>query len=107
MSLGQRTLNQINQDNDFYNKLNKEAPRTQSEMSWKKYQTDEKARLQNQYQKNDFKRKMLESLDHIASKGFMRETDLDLFVTVSSIEEVPAALKNAPNEKFDPTTKWI
>lgn len=51
--------------------------------------------------------KMLESLSHIASKGFMRETDLDLFVSVDSIEEVPTAIKNAPNEKFDPATKWI
>ena len=51
--------------------------------------------------------KMLESLDHISSKGFMRETDLDLFVSVDSIEEVPMAIKNAPNEKFDPATKWI
>lgn len=51
--------------------------------------------------------KMLDSLDHIASKGFMRETDLDLFVTVETIEEVPQAIKDAPKEKFDPATKWI
>ena len=56
---------------------------------------------------NGYWSKMLESLQYIAKEGFMRDTDLDLFVTVDSIEDVPQAIKNAPNEKFDPATKWI
>lgn len=51
--------------------------------------------------------KLLESIHHIAGEGFMRKDDLGLFVTVDTVEEVPSALKNAPIEKFDPTTKWI
>lgn len=51
--------------------------------------------------------KLLESIDHIASKGFMRSEDLNLFVVVDNVDQVPEALDNAPIEKFDPTTKWI
>lgn len=51
--------------------------------------------------------KLLENIENIANVGFMRQEDLGLFVTVNSVEEVPEALKTAPIEKFDPTTKWI
>ncbi|MEM9468534.1 MAG: TIGR00730 family Rossman fold protein [Pseudomonadota bacterium] len=51
--------------------------------------------------------KMLDSIDNIANVGFMREEDKDLFVVVEKVEDIVDALKNAPNEKFDPTTKWI
>lgn len=50
---------------------------------------------------------MLEAMNHIATEGFMREDDLNLFVVVDAVEDVVEALKNAPVEKFDPTTKWI
>lgn len=50
---------------------------------------------------------MLKTVHHIADQGFMREGDLNLFVEVNSVEEVPEAIKTAPSEKFDPTTKWI
>lgn len=50
---------------------------------------------------------MLEAIKHIAGEGFMRDEDLGLFVSVDSVEDVPDAIKNAPTEKFDPTTKWI
>lgn len=50
---------------------------------------------------------MLKTVHHIADQGFMREGDLNLFVEVKSVEEVPEAIKTAPSEKFDPTTKWI
>lgn len=50
---------------------------------------------------------MLAAIKHIAGEGFMRDEDLGLFVSVDSVEEVPQAIKNAPVEKFDPTTKWI
>ncbi len=51
--------------------------------------------------------KMLEAISHIADIGFMRKEDLDMFLTVDSVEDVAEALKNAPAQKFDPTTKWI
>ncbi len=51
--------------------------------------------------------KLLETIDNIASVGFMREEDKDLFVVVDRIDEITDAIKNAPNEKFDPSTKWI
>ena len=51
--------------------------------------------------------KLLEGIDSIADAGFMREEDKNLFVAVNSVEDVPEVLKNAPTEKFDPTTKWI
>lgn len=50
---------------------------------------------------------MLETIKHIAGEGFMRDEDLNLFISVDSVEDVPAAIKDAPVEKFDPTTKWI
>jgi uncharacterized protein (TIGR00730 family) len=56
---------------------------------------------------NGYWTKMLEAVRHIASEGFMREEDLNMFVVVESVDDVPGALKNAPVEKFDPTTKWI
>lgn len=51
--------------------------------------------------------KMLEAIQNISNKGFMRETDLEMFSCVDSVEEVVQALKEAPKEKFDPATKWI
>lgn len=51
--------------------------------------------------------KMLSAIDHIANIGFMREEDRGLFCVVDRIEDVPAAIRNAPQEKFDPQTKWI
>lgn len=56
---------------------------------------------------NGYWTQMLEAIKHIAGEGFMREDDLNMFVVVDSVEGVPAAIKNAPTEKFDPTTKWI
>lgn len=50
---------------------------------------------------------MLKAVKNIANQGFMREDDLNLFVEVQDVKDVPEAIKNAPNEKFDPTTKWI
>ena len=56
---------------------------------------------------NGYWTQMLESIKYIAQEGFMREDDLGLFVSVESVDDVSEALKNAPVEKFDPTTKWI
>ena len=56
---------------------------------------------------NGYWTKMLAALEHIAGEGFMRKEDLGMFIVVDSVDEVIEAIKNAPNEKFDPTTKWI
>lgn len=56
---------------------------------------------------NGYWTELIEAIQHIAAEGFMRETDLELFNVVETVEEVPELLKNAPREKFDPTTKWI
>ena len=51
--------------------------------------------------------KLVELTQSLADAGFMRQEDMGLFTIVDSVEDVPQALKDAPNEKFDPTTKWI
>ena len=51
--------------------------------------------------------KLLSAVKNIADEGFMRQEDLNLFVEVQDVKDVPEAIKNAPSEKFDPTTKWI
>ncbi len=56
---------------------------------------------------NGYWDKMIEAIRHIASEKFMREEDLTAFCVVNSVAEVPAAIKNAPHERFDPSTKWI
>lgn len=56
---------------------------------------------------NGYWRTLIKAVENIADAGFMRKEDLGLFLTVEKVEDVPAALKNAPREKFDPTTKWI
>ena len=56
---------------------------------------------------NGYWSKFIELTQGLASAGFMREGDLGLYQVVDSVEDVPHALKTAPKEKFDPTTKWI
>ncbi len=56
---------------------------------------------------NGYWTKMIEAIRHIASEKFMREEDLGMFQVVNTVAEVPAALTNAPKERFDPATKWI
>lgn len=56
---------------------------------------------------NGYWTKLLESIDNIANVGFMREEDKSLFVVVDDLSNVVNAIQNAPNEKFDPSTKWI
>jgi uncharacterized protein (TIGR00730 family) len=51
--------------------------------------------------------KLLEAVQNIADEGFMRQEDIKMFIVVDDVGEVAQALKNAPSEKFDPTTKWI
>ncbi|NCO03796.1 MAG: TIGR00730 family Rossman fold protein [Alphaproteobacteria bacterium] len=56
---------------------------------------------------NDYWTKLIESIHNIANEGFMRQEDIGLFVVVDDVTKVVDALKNAPNQKFDPSTKWI
>lgn len=56
---------------------------------------------------NGYWTKLLEAVQNIADEGFMRQEDLGLYMVVDSVDDVPKAIKEAPHEKFDPTTKWI
>lgn len=56
---------------------------------------------------NGYWTKMIEAIRFIAQEKFMRDEDLTMFQVVDTVAEVPAALTNAPHERFDPSTKWI
>jgi uncharacterized protein (TIGR00730 family) len=46
-------------------------------------------------------------IDMIVREGFMREGDKRIAIIVKTIEDVLPALKHAPEESFDPSSKWI
>lgn len=46
-------------------------------------------------------------IDHIIEQGFMRPDDKNVMSIVKTLEEVLPAIENAPNETFDPSSKWI
>ena len=46
-------------------------------------------------------------IDLIVKEGFMRENDKRIAIIVKTIEDVLPALQKAPEEKFDPSSKWI
>ena len=56
---------------------------------------------------NGYWTKLLETVRHIADTGFMRPDDQEMFIVIDDVRDIPDALKTAPREKFDPTTKWI
>jgi len=56
---------------------------------------------------NGYWTKLIELVTNIANEGFMRQEDLTMYHVVDKIEDVVETLKNAPAQKFDPTTKWI
>ncbi len=56
---------------------------------------------------NGYWTKMIAAIQHIADVGFMRREDFGMFHVVEKIEDVAAVIKNAPHERFDPSTKWI
>lgn len=56
---------------------------------------------------NGYWTKLIEAVENIANEGFMRQEDLKMYHVVDKVEDVVETLKNAPSEKFDPTTKWI
>lgn len=51
--------------------------------------------------------KMVEAIKYIADQKFMRAEDFGMFQVVDTVAQVPAALRAAPHERFDPSTKWI
>lgn len=56
---------------------------------------------------NGYWTKLLEAILHISDAGFMRKEDMGTFIVVESIDQVAGAIKAAPAETFDPSTKWI
>jgi len=56
---------------------------------------------------NGYWDKMVEAIRHIADEKFMRSEDLTMYQVVDHVSDVAAALKRAPHERFDPSTKWI
>jgi uncharacterized protein (TIGR00730 family) len=56
---------------------------------------------------NGYWTKMVEAIRYIADQKFMRAEDLNMFQVVDTVAEVADALNRAPNERFDPSTKWI
>lgn len=56
---------------------------------------------------NDYWTPFLTMIDHIIGQGFMREGDSKILTIVDDLKDVLPALKNAPTEKFDPSSKWI
>jgi len=49
----------------------------------------------------------LNMVDHIIEQGFMRAGDNKLVHVVTSLNDVIPALESAPDERFDPSSKWI
>lgn len=56
---------------------------------------------------NGYWDKMIEAIRHIADEKFMRIEDLAMYQVVKTVADVPDAIRRAPNERFDPSTKWI
>lgn len=56
---------------------------------------------------NGYWTKMVEAINYIANQKFMRDEDLAMFQVVDTVAEVADALNCAPNERFDPSSKWI
>lgn len=50
---------------------------------------------------------LLAAIQHIADEKFMREEDLKLFQVVEKVSDAIHVIKNAPHERFDPSSKWI
>lgn len=49
----------------------------------------------------------LTMIEHIIAQGFMREGDERLAIVVEKLEDILPALLQAPEEGFDPASKWI
>ena len=49
----------------------------------------------------------LSMIDNIIDQGFMRPDDKKVMSVVDTLDEVLPALEKAPQETFDPSSKWI
>jgi len=49
----------------------------------------------------------LDLLDNIIAEGYMRAEDKQIATIVNSIDEILPNLQAAPQESFDPSSKWI
>lgn len=49
----------------------------------------------------------MKAIDNIVAEGFMREGDKKITIIVDDVKDVLPALQNAPEESFDPSSKWI
>ena len=56
---------------------------------------------------NQYWTPFFDMIDLIVKEGFMRENDKRIAIIVKTIEDVLPALQKAPEEKFDPSSKWI
>jgi hypothetical protein len=55
----------------------------------------------------DYWTPFLSMIDHVIEQGFMRAGDARILTIVDNLDAVIPALKNAPQETFDPSSKWI
>lgn len=51
--------------------------------------------------------KMIQAIHHLADEKFMRAEDLGMYQVVEKVADVPAAILRSPQERFDPSSKWI
>lgn len=49
----------------------------------------------------------VDMIDNIINQGFMREDDKKLISIVERLEDILPAFDQAPDETFDPSSKWI
>lgn len=56
---------------------------------------------------NGYWSQFLKTLDGIIDAGFMREDDKNIAIVVENVEDIMEAFENAPEEAFDPSSKWI
>ena len=56
---------------------------------------------------NDYWTPFLSLIDRIVDEGYMREDDKRIAIIVKTVEDVLPALQKAPEEAFDPSSKWI
>jgi uncharacterized protein (TIGR00730 family) len=49
----------------------------------------------------------IKMIDHIIGEGFMRPEDRGTFQVIEKLDDILETLKNAPQETFDPSSKWI
>ena len=56
---------------------------------------------------NGYWDRFIAMIDHLIDQGFMRPEDKNTFQVVNHVDDIIGALENAPEEAFDPSSKWI